>query len=174
MSSTKSLHWLYDINGSRRSSLQADSYQQKGQDVSDDETVLDDIVIENGNIQQYDNDDGRVKSHENRVTGFIGGLFSCTRLPVTRRTRTEGRFCPSRIAGGLMGSFRKIRRVASFYEKRRYYRRRTWIGCWDREICVFLFHTPHFHNRLKAEFFLSMQTLCVFMCVNFHSLCYRT
>ena len=111
--------------GSCRSSSKVSSYQQKDHDGSDsdDEIGLDSIVIEKGNIQHFNNDDG-VKNLENKLTSFLRGLLTCTRLAVMRRNRSAGRICPLRLARGLLGSFRKI----SFYRKKRFYRKQSGIG----------------------------------------------
>lgn len=108
-----------------------DSYHQKDHDDgSDDEIGLDEIVIEKGKIEHFQNDDDdRVKNHENKLTVFLGGLFSGTQLTVMRKTGTESRICPLRIARGLLGSFRRIRRVVNFCRRRQGYRRHAWIGC---------------------------------------------
>lgn len=105
------------------SSSKVSSYLQKDHaSDTDDEIGLDSIVIEKGKIQQFNND-ARVKNLENKLTSFWAGLFTCTRLAVTR-SKTEGRICPLRFARGLLGSFRKI----NFYRKKRSYRKHAEIG----------------------------------------------
>ena len=97
------------------------SYEHKRHD-DDDDIGLDGIVIENGRIQHVGN-------KGNGLTGLLGGLFSYTRLAVVRRTRAEGRVSSSRVARGLLGSFRKIRKILSLCRRMGFPRRLTWRQC---------------------------------------------
>ncbi|XP_061341044.1 uncharacterized protein LOC133287442 isoform X1 [Gastrolobium bilobum] len=98
---------LNNLKQHRRSSSQANRYQQK--DYShDDDIGLDGIIIENGKIQNCNAEENRVG--KSRLTGFLGGLFSDTRLAVVRRARMEGGICPSMIARGIVSGFREIRK----------------------------------------------------------------
>nr|XP_025670686.1 uncharacterized protein LOC112770563 [Arachis hypogaea] len=95
--------------GRYRSSSKANRYQQKLRCGGDDDIGF---------------DEGYLVGKE-RLTGFLGGLFSYNRMAVAERARTESRVCPSSIAEGILGSFRKIRRMFSFCRRQHYYRRHT-------------------------------------------------
>ncbi|XLU28624.1 uncharacterized protein LOC107612698 isoform X2 [Arachis ipaensis] len=66
----------------RRSSSKANRYQQKLRCGGDDDIGF---------------DEGYLVGKE-RLTGFLGGLFSYNRMAVAERARTESRVCPSSIA----------------------------------------------------------------------------
>ncbi|XP_020985495.2 uncharacterized protein LOC107463189 isoform X2 [Arachis duranensis] len=93
----------------RRSSSKANRYQQKLGCGGDDDIGFDEEYLVG----------------KERLTGFLGGLFSYNRMAVAERARTESRVCPSSIAEGILGSFRKIRRMFSFCRRQHYYRRHT-------------------------------------------------
>ncbi|MED6115930.1 hypothetical protein PIB30_095370, partial [Stylosanthes scabra] len=73
---------ILKMNRRYRSSSKENRYQQKVQCGGDDDIGLDEEYL-------VDN---------KRLTGFLGGLFSCNRLAVAERARTESRVCPSAIA----------------------------------------------------------------------------
>lgn len=134
--SNKSLHLMNDINGKCRSSSQVNSYQSKEHSDDDDE-----ITIENGKIQHYNEDENRVG--KNKITDFVGVLFSYTRMAVVKQTRTKSRiFCPSTIARCLLGSFRNIRRIVCFGRRRHYSRKHIWRRYWNLRQMCFLPHNP--------------------------------
>lgn len=124
--SNKSLHYLDFINGKCRSSSQVNSYQPEehsdDDEIGPDEVATenpDEVATENWKIQHYNK--AQVRIGKNKLTGFVGELFSYNRLAVVRKTRTKSRiFSPSMIAKCLLGSFRKIRRIISSGRRRHY------------------------------------------------------
>ena len=121
-------HWTLDNPGSCRSSSKVRSFQHKdyeSSDGSDEEIGLESIMIEKGKIQRFNNDDGGVKNIESKLTSFWGGLVTCARLVVMRRSRSQGRLCPMRLAQRLLFNFRKIK----FYRRKRFYRKHAEIEC---------------------------------------------
>jgi len=117
--------WM--VNWRCRSLSQLNRYQQ--QEHSEEDNIgLDDIVIENGKIQHCNAEENC--GGKSRLTSFLGGLFSYTRLAVVRRARNEGRICPSLIARGIVSGFRKIGRILRHCRRRHYSRRDTWREFW--------------------------------------------
>lgn len=92
----------------------------------DDDIGLDDIDIENGKIQHCYKEEEDCVGKNRLTTGFLGGLFSYSRLAVVRRSRTEGRNCPSVIARGILHSFMNIGKMLCFCRRRHYSPRDTW------------------------------------------------
>ncbi|XP_061376452.1 uncharacterized protein LOC133318462 isoform X2 [Gastrolobium bilobum] len=100
-----------------RRSSQVNSYQPKGNCDDDEIGCDDDEAIENGNIEHCIKEEERVG--KNKLTGFLGDLFSYTPLTVVRKSRTK-RIYSSMIPRCLLSSFRKIRRIVCFGRRRHY------------------------------------------------------
>ncbi|XP_004501343.1 uncharacterized protein [Cicer arietinum] len=107
-----------------RSSSQVNGCQQKEHDDDDDDNIgLDHIVIENGKIQ-HSNAEENCLGMSSRLTGYLGGLFSETRMAVVRKARMEGGVCRSMISKGIVSSLRKVKGIVGHC--RRPHRRHTW------------------------------------------------
>ncbi|KAG5048406.1 hypothetical protein JHK85_009509 [Glycine max] len=76
----------------RRSSSKVNRYQQKEHN-DDNDIGLHDIVIENAKIRNCNN--AEENGGKLSLPGFLGGLFSHSRLAVVSRARIEGRICCS-------------------------------------------------------------------------------
>ncbi|KAG2400290.1 uncharacterized protein HKW66_Vig0098560 [Vigna angularis] len=87
-------------NKRMRSSHQLNIYQRTEHNDDEDDIGLNGIVIENGNIQNYN---AEIRGGKSWLSGFLGGLFSHSRLPVVRRHGTEA--IETIITGRNTGSY---------------------------------------------------------------------
>lgn len=111
----------------RRSSSKVNRYQQKEHN-DDNDIGLHDIVIENAKIRNCNN--AEENGGKLSLPGFLGGLFSHSRLAVVSRARIEGRICCSMMLRCIVSNFRKITRILRYCRRQHYSRRPTWREYW--------------------------------------------
>ena len=110
-----------------RSSSKVNRYQQKEHN-DDNDIGLHDIVIENAKIRNCNN--AEENGGKLSLPGFLGGLFSHSRLAVVSRARIEGRICCSMMLRCIVSNFRKITRILRYCRRQHYSRRPTWAEYW--------------------------------------------
>ncbi|KAJ7966194.1 U11/U12 small nuclear ribonucleoprotein 25 kDa protein [Quillaja saponaria] len=115
---------VFGLKQRKMSLSRVNSYQERENSDIDDSGLCD---IESGKLQHYDDDDdeGCTENHGHRLTQFLGEWLSYTKLGTVERTRVEGKTCASKIARGLLGSLRKIKKIVCLCRRKRYSRRDT-------------------------------------------------
>jgi hypothetical protein len=83
-----------------------------------DNIGLENIVIENGKVQNSNAEENR-HGVSSRLTGYLGGMFSEARMAVVRRARMEGG-----ISRGIASSFKKVKGIVGNCKKP--HPRQTW------------------------------------------------
>ncbi|WJX41752.1 hypothetical protein P8452_29064 [Trifolium repens] len=101
-----------------RSLSQVNNRRQQKEHSDEDNIGLENIVIENGKVQNC-NAEENCHGVSSRLTGYLGGMFSEARMAVVRRARMEGG-----ISRGIASSFKKVKGIVGNCKKPQ--RRQTW------------------------------------------------